>query len=129
MQDRQDALKAGTILEGYRIERVLGSGGFATPTSFRCCAFSTRTAAAIWSAAVGGSGGVPAARGGRRDIRAGDVIVEIDRTKITKPAEVADLVKKAEQGRKTSVFLFVQRGHHERFVALRIDEAARRAAE
>ncbi|MBL8665223.1 MAG: protein kinase [Candidatus Odyssella sp.] len=28
MQDRPDALKPGTLLEGYRFERVLGAGGF-----------------------------------------------------------------------------------------------------
>ena len=55
-----------------------------------------------------------------KGVKAGDVIVEMDLTKVTKPAEVGDLLKKAEQGRKTSVLLLVQRGEDRRFVALRI---------
>jgi serine protease Do len=57
---------------------------------------------------------------GEKQIKAGDVIVEMDLTKVTKPAEAVDLLKKAEQGRKTSVLLLVQRGDDRRFVALRI---------
>ena len=53
-------------------------------------------------------------------MKAGDVIVEMDLTKVTKPAEISDLLKKAEEGRKTSVLLLVQRGEDRRFVALRI---------
>jgi serine protease Do len=55
-----------------------------------------------------------------KGIKAGDIIVEMDLTKVTKPAEISDLLKKAEQGRKTSVLLLVQRGEDRRFVALRI---------
>ncbi len=55
-----------------------------------------------------------------KGVKAGDVIVEMDLTKVTKPAEISDLLKKAEQGRKTSVLLLVQRGEDRRFVALRI---------
>jgi serine protease Do len=55
-----------------------------------------------------------------KDIKPGDLIVEMDLTKVTKPEEVADLLKKAEQARKTSVLLLVQRGDDRRFVALRI---------
>jgi len=55
-----------------------------------------------------------------KGIKAGDVIVEMDLTKVTKPAEITDLLKKAEQTRKTSVLLLVQRGEDRRFVALRI---------
>ncbi len=55
-----------------------------------------------------------------KGVKAGDVIVEMDLTKVTKPAEISDLLKKAEEGRKTSVLLLVQRGEDRRFVALRI---------
>jgi serine protease Do len=55
-----------------------------------------------------------------KGVKAGDMIVEMDLTKVTKPAEISDLLKKAEQGRKTSVLLLVQRGDDRRFVALRI---------
>jgi len=55
-----------------------------------------------------------------KGIKAGDIIVEMDLTKVTKPEEISDLLKKAEQGRKTSVLLLVQRGEDRRFVALRI---------
>jgi len=55
-----------------------------------------------------------------KGVKAGDIIVEMDLTKVTKPAEIDDLLKKAEQGRKTSVLLLVQRGEDRRFVALRI---------
>ncbi len=57
---------------------------------------------------------------GEKQVKVGDVLVEMDLTKITKPAEVLDLLKKAEQGRKTSVLMLVQRGDDRRFVALRI---------
>ncbi|HEY7609312.1 MAG TPA: Do family serine endopeptidase [Alphaproteobacteria bacterium] len=62
----------------------------------------------------------PKSQANEKGIKAGDVIVEMDLTKVTKPAEIADLLKKAEQGRKTSVLLLVQRGEDRRFVALRI---------
>jgi serine protease Do len=55
-----------------------------------------------------------------KGVKAGDVIVEMDLTKVTKPQEITDLLAKAEQGRKTSVLLLVQRGEDRRFVALRI---------
>ncbi len=55
-----------------------------------------------------------------KGIKAGDIIVEMDLTKVTKPAEISDLLKKAQEGRKTSVLLLVQRGEDRRFVALRI---------
>ena len=55
-----------------------------------------------------------------KGVKPGDLIVEMDLTKVTKPEEVADLLKKAEQARKTSVLLLVQRGEDRRFVALRI---------
>jgi serine protease Do len=62
----------------------------------------------------------PKSQANEKGIKAGDVIVEMDLTKVTKPAEISDLLKKAEQGRKTSVLLLVQRGEDRRFVALRI---------
>jgi len=55
-----------------------------------------------------------------KGVKPGDLIVEMDLTKVTKPEEIADLLKKAEQARKTSVLLLVQRGEDRRFVALRI---------
>jgi serine protease Do len=62
----------------------------------------------------------PKSQANEKGIKAGDLIVEMDLNKVTKPEEVADLLKKAEQGRKTSVLLLVQRGEDRRFVALRI---------
>jgi len=62
----------------------------------------------------------PKSQANEKGIKAGDLIVEMDLNKVAKPAEVADLLKKAEQARKTSVLLLVQRGEDRRFVALRI---------
>ncbi len=55
-----------------------------------------------------------------KGVKPGDLIVEMDLNKVTKPAEVEELLKKAEQGRKTSVLLLMQRGDDRRFVALKI---------
>jgi serine protease Do len=62
----------------------------------------------------------PKSQAGEKGVKAGDLIVEMDLTKVSKPEEVADLLKKAEQARKTSVLLLVQRGEDRRFVALRV---------
>jgi serine protease Do len=57
-----------------------------------------------------------------KGVKPGDLIVEMDLTKVSKPTEVGELLKKAEQARKTSVLLLVQRGEDRRFVALKIGE-------
>jgi serine protease Do len=62
----------------------------------------------------------PKSQAHEKGIKPGDLIVEMDLNKVTKPEEVADALKKAEQGRKTSVLLLMQRGEDRRFVALRI---------
>ena len=62
----------------------------------------------------------PKSQANEKGVKAGDVIVEMDLTKVAKPEEISDLLKKAEEGRKTSVLLLVQRGEDRRFVALRI---------
>jgi serine protease Do len=56
-----------------------------------------------------------------KGIKAGDIIVEMDLNKVTKPAEISDLLAKARRARKTSVLLLVQRGEDRRFVALHVD--------
>ncbi len=62
----------------------------------------------------------PKSQAAEKGVKAGDVIVEMDLNKVTKPDELAALLKKAEEGRKTSVLLLVARGEDRRFVALRI---------
>jgi serine protease Do len=63
----------------------------------------------------------PKSQAHEKGIRAGDVIAEVDQTKVTKPEQIRELLAKAAQGRKTSVMLLVQRGEDRRFVALRLD--------
>ncbi|MDA1310714.1 MAG: PDZ domain-containing protein, partial [Proteobacteria bacterium] len=60
----------------------------------------------------------PAAEKG---LRPGDVIVEVDQTEVTSPAEVAEIVQKViDAGRKKSVLFTVNRQGAIRFVGLRV---------
>ncbi|MDG2286108.1 MAG: PDZ domain-containing protein, partial [Alphaproteobacteria bacterium] len=60
----------------------------------------------------------PAAEKG---LKPGDVIVEVDQTEVTTPAEVAEIVRKViDGGRKKSVLFTVNRQGSIRFVGLRV---------
>jgi serine protease Do len=60
----------------------------------------------------------PAAEKG---IKPGDVIVEVAQEEVASPADVADKVKKIQDGKRKSVLLLIQSGEDLRFVALRLD--------
>jgi len=55
-----------------------------------------------------------------KGMRAGDVIVEINQSEIANPADVQNKVKEAQQAKRRSVLLLVDRQGDQRFVALRI---------
>ena len=57
-----------------------------------------------------------------RDLRAGDVIVEVQQTPVTSPSSVQKGIATAKDAGKKSVLLTVNRGGEMRFVALRITE-------
>jgi serine protease Do len=63
-----------------------------------------------------GDGSVAAEKG----MRAGDVIVEINQSEVASPADVQAKVKEAQQQKRRSVLLLVDRQGDQRFVALRI---------
>ncbi len=56
----------------------------------------------------------------RKGLRPGDVIVEVNQTKVTSPKEIEEKVKEALKLGRRSVLLQVQRGDDLKFVALRI---------
>ncbi len=55
-----------------------------------------------------------------KGMRAGDVIVEINQSEIVNPSDVQNKVKEAQQAKRRSVLLLVDRQGDQRFVALRI---------
>lgn len=55
-----------------------------------------------------------------KGLSVGDVIVEINQQKVENPAQVPDILEKAEKDGKTSVLLLVNREGDVRFVALRL---------
>ena len=58
-----------------------------------------------------------------KDIRAGDVIVEVSQEEVASPAEVVDKVRAVQDSERRSVLLLVQSGEDLRFVALRLDNS------
>ncbi|WP_119420129.1 DegQ family serine endoprotease [Desertibaculum subflavum] len=53
-----------------------------------------------------------------KDLRAGDLILEVAQAEVTTPEQVRDKVKEAQAQKRKSVLLLVQRGADSRFVAL-----------
>jgi serine protease Do len=64
--------------------------------------------------------GSPAAEKG---VQRGDVIVEVDRQKVSEPKMVADAVRQAAERGDESVLLLIKREGQDRFVALRLERA------
>jgi serine protease Do len=55
----------------------------------------------------------------------GDVLVEINQQPVKDPAKVADIIEKAMKNQRSSVLLLLNREGDVRFVALRVDQAAK----
>jgi serine protease Do len=53
-----------------------------------------------------------------KDLRAGDLILEVAQSEVSTPEQVRDKVKEAQNQKRKSVLLLVQRGADSRFVAL-----------
>jgi serine protease Do len=64
--------------------------------------------------------GSPAAEKG---VQRGDVIVEVDRQKVSEPKMVADAVRQAAERGDESVLLLIKREGQDRFVAVRLERA------
>ena len=64
-------------------------------------------------------GGSAAAEKG---MRAGDVIVEVAREKVSSPNQVLEKVKQANNSNRKTVLLLVKRADNVRFVALRLEK-------
>ena len=60
----------------------------------------------------------------KKGLLEGDVIVEINQQPVTEPEKLAEIIEKAEQNKRTSVLLLINRESDVRFVALRIDQEA-----
>ena len=59
---------------------------------------------------------------GERNIRPGDVIVEVAQEQVTTPKQVADKVKRLRDENRKHALMLVQRENDLRFVPLRLDE-------
>jgi serine protease Do len=58
---------------------------------------------------------------GDRDLKPGDVILEIDHRDVKSPDDIPKRVEEAAKSGRKSILLLVERGGDPRFVALRID--------
>ena len=58
----------------------------------------------------------------KKGVSAGDVIVEINQQTIKEPKDVANVIKKAQKSKKSSVLLLVNREGDVRFVALKLED-------
>lgn len=56
----------------------------------------------------------------RKGLSAGDVIVEINQQSVTEPKQVAEIVEKAKENKRSSVLMLVNRDSDVRFMALKL---------
>ena len=62
----------------------------------------------------------PGSSAQEKGIRPGDVILEMDQTAVAGPKDIATLLKKAKEARKSSGLFLVQRGGNRRFVVIKL---------
>ena len=65
---------------------------------------------------------VPNSEADKKNLQAGNVIVEINQQPVSKPQEIIDIIKKATQNHRKSVLLLINNGGNVRFVALKLPQ-------